>query len=112
MGIIDAHLVKRLLVIAAVLGLMVAGFVGLAPAAAPEAVYFNGKIVTLDAAGSPSRRSSLKYISVVAGAGTAKTCQAFVYQRLSRPYHRVVAVRAHCPDEKLVSSREIQPMQS
>ena len=52
MRIIDAPLVKRLLVIAAVLGLMVAGFAGRAPAAEPEAVYFNGKIVTLDAAGS------------------------------------------------------------
>ena len=52
MGTIDAALVKRLLVIATVLGLMVAGFVGLAPAAEPEAVFVNGKIVTLDAAGS------------------------------------------------------------
>ena len=52
MRIIDAPLVKRLLVIATVLGLMVAGFVGVALAAEPEAVYFNGKIVTLDAAGS------------------------------------------------------------
>lgn len=52
MRMIDAPLVKRLLVIAAVLGLMVAGFAGRAPAAEPEAVFFNGKIVTLDAAGS------------------------------------------------------------
>ena len=52
MRLIDAPLVKRLLVIAAVLGLMVAGFAGRAPAAEPDAVYFNGKIVTLDAAGS------------------------------------------------------------
>jgi len=52
MRMIDAPLVKRLLVIAAVLGLMMAGFAGRAPAAEPEAVFFNGKIVTLDAAGS------------------------------------------------------------
>ena len=52
MDMVAAPLAKRVLVIAAVLGLMVAGFAGLAPAAEPEAVYFNGKIVTLDAAGS------------------------------------------------------------
>jgi hypothetical protein len=45
-------LTKRVLVMAAVLGLMTAGFAGRAPAAEPEAVLFNGKIVTLDAAGS------------------------------------------------------------
>ncbi|OGR31579.1 MAG: hypothetical protein A2139_13945 [Desulfobacca sp. RBG_16_60_12] len=43
---------KRVLVIAAVLGLMLAGLVSIAPAAEPEAVFFNGKIVTLDVAGS------------------------------------------------------------
>ena len=52
MDIVGAPMAKRVLVIAAVLGLMVAGFAGRAPAAEPEAVYFNGKIVTLDAAGS------------------------------------------------------------
>ncbi len=51
---VDTPMAKRVLVIAAVLGLMAAGFAGPAPAAEPEAeaVYFNGKIVTLDAAGS------------------------------------------------------------
>jgi hypothetical protein len=49
MGMIGASMAKRVWVIAAVLGLMAAGFAGLAPAAEPEAVYFNGKIVTLDA---------------------------------------------------------------
>ena len=52
MNMVAAPMAKRVLVIAAVLGLMVAGFVGRAPAAEPEAVFFNGKIVTLDAAGS------------------------------------------------------------
>lgn len=45
-------LAKRALVIAAVLGLMVGAFPGPASAAVPEAVFFNAKIVTLDAAGS------------------------------------------------------------
>ncbi len=49
---VEAPMAKRVLVIAAVLGLMVAGFAGRAPAIEPEAVFFNGKIVTLDAAGS------------------------------------------------------------
>jgi hypothetical protein len=43
---------KLLLVIAAVLGMTMTGFAGRAPAAEPEAIYLNGKIVTLDAAGS------------------------------------------------------------
>ena len=43
---------KRVLVIAALLGLMVAGPVSRATAAEPEAIYFNGKIVTRDAAES------------------------------------------------------------
>ena len=45
-------LANRVVVIAAILGLMVAGLVSIATAAEPEAIYFNGKIVTLDAAGS------------------------------------------------------------
>jgi predicted amidohydrolase YtcJ len=45
-------LVNRALVMVAVLGIMVAGFAGRAAAAAPEVIFFNGKIVTLDAAGS------------------------------------------------------------
>ena len=52
MNLVKVSLAKRLLMIAAVLGLMVAGLAGRAAAAAPDAVYFNGKIVTLDAAGS------------------------------------------------------------
>jgi len=48
----DSLIAKRVLVAAALLGLMVAGFASVAPAAEPEAIYFNGKIVTLDAAGS------------------------------------------------------------
>ncbi|MBM4293623.1 MAG: amidohydrolase [Deltaproteobacteria bacterium] len=43
---------KRVLVIAAVFGLMLAGFAGIATAAEPEVIFFNAKIVTLDAAGS------------------------------------------------------------
>lgn len=52
MKLVNVPAAKRVWVIAAVLGLMVAGFAGSAAAAAPEAIYFNGKIVTLDAAGS------------------------------------------------------------
>ena len=52
MNLVAAPMAKRALGIAVVLGLMVAGFAGRAPAAEPEAVYFNAKIVTLDAAGS------------------------------------------------------------
>ena len=52
MDLVAAPMTKRALGIAVVLGLMVAGFAGRAPAAEPEAVYFNAKIVTLDAAGS------------------------------------------------------------
>lgn len=49
---VGAPWAKRLLVMAAVLGLMITGAAGGAPAADPEAIFFNGKIVTLDAAGS------------------------------------------------------------
>ena len=52
MNMVAAPMAERVLVIAAVLGLLVAGFAGRAPATEPEAVYFNDKIVTLDAAGS------------------------------------------------------------
>jgi predicted amidohydrolase YtcJ len=49
---ITALIARRSLVITAALGLIVAGFAGRAPAADPDAVFFNGKIVTFDAAGS------------------------------------------------------------
>ena len=52
MNLVNAPLAKRVLVIAAVFGLLVAGFAGNAAAAPPDAVYFNGKIITLDAVGS------------------------------------------------------------
>ncbi len=52
MKLVNVPAAKRVWLIGAVLGLMVAGFAGSAAAAAPEAIYFNGKIVTLDAAGS------------------------------------------------------------
>jgi hypothetical protein len=45
-------LAKQGLVIALVMGLMVAGTAGIAPAAEPEAIFFNAKIATLNAAGS------------------------------------------------------------
>jgi predicted amidohydrolase YtcJ len=48
----EAPVGKSRLVIAVVLGLMVAGFASRATAAEPDVVYFNAKIVTLDAAGS------------------------------------------------------------
>jgi predicted amidohydrolase YtcJ len=52
MNLVAEILANRVVVIAAILGLMVAGLVSIATAAEPEAIYFNGKIVTLDAAGS------------------------------------------------------------
>lgn len=48
----ETFLTTRVLVIAAVLGLTVTGFPSRAPAAELETIFFNGKIVTLDAAGS------------------------------------------------------------
>ena len=53
-------LANRVVVIAAILGLMVAGLVSIATAAEPEAIYFNGKIVTLDAAGSTAGAVAVK----------------------------------------------------
>jgi len=52
MNLVAEIFANRVAVIAAILGLMVAGLVSIATAAEPEAIYFNGKIVTLDAAGS------------------------------------------------------------
>ncbi|MFI5331512.1 MAG: hypothetical protein ACHQ2F_10860 [Desulfobaccales bacterium] len=52
MNLVNAPLAKSISVIAVVLGLMVAGLAGRATAAEAEAIFFNGKIVTLDAAGS------------------------------------------------------------
>ncbi len=60
MEMIRAHLAKRVLVIVAVLGLMVAGVAGGAPAAEPEVIFFNGKIVTLDPAGSTAAAVAVK----------------------------------------------------
>ena len=56
MNLVAETLANRVLVIAAILGLMVAGLVSMATATEPEAIYFNGKIVTLDAAGIYGRR--------------------------------------------------------
>jgi predicted amidohydrolase YtcJ len=49
---IYSPVVKCITATAAVLGLMLFGFVPATPAAEPDVVYYNGKIVTLDAAGS------------------------------------------------------------
>ncbi len=49
---IETPIIKLVLAIVAVLGLMVSGFARIAPAAQADAVYFNGNIITLDAAGS------------------------------------------------------------
>ncbi len=49
---IETPIIKFVLAIVAVLGLMVSGFARIAPAAQADAVYFNGNIITLDAAGS------------------------------------------------------------
>ena len=52
MNMMAASIARRVVLIAAVLGLMQAGFAGVAPAAEPDTIYFNGKIATLDVAGS------------------------------------------------------------
>jgi predicted amidohydrolase YtcJ len=49
---IETPIIKFVLAIVAVLGLMVYAFARIAPAAQSDAVYFNGNIITLDAAGS------------------------------------------------------------
>lgn len=53
MNPVNALPAKRVGVIVAVLVLMVAGFTGTALTAEPDAVYFNGKIVTLDDVRAP-----------------------------------------------------------
>jgi len=52
MNVLDAPIAKRSLTTAAILGLMVTGCVHMRSTSEPAAVYFNGKIVTLDASGS------------------------------------------------------------
>lgn len=49
---VNTPMAKLLLIIAVFLSITIAGFAGHAPAAEPELIYFNGKIVTLDAGGS------------------------------------------------------------
>ena len=110
MRIIDVPLVKRLLVIATVLGLMVAGFVGLAPAAEPEAVYFNGKIVTLDAAGSTAGAVAVKDGKVL------KVGSADEIKKLAGPTTRLVdlggktvvpgLIDAHCHPMETIYLKE------
>jgi len=48
----DVPIVKRVLAVAAAIGFMVAGCTAISIAAQPDVVYYNGKIATLDAAGS------------------------------------------------------------
>jgi predicted amidohydrolase YtcJ len=52
MVIMDAPIVKRVLAVAVVIGCMLAGCAAISIAAQPDVVYFNAKIVTLDAADS------------------------------------------------------------
>ena len=84
MDLVNAPLAKRVLVIAAVLGLMVAGFAGRAEAAEPDVVYFNGKIVTLDAAGPTAGAVAVQ------GGKVLKVGSADEIKKLAGPSTRLV----------------------
>ena len=111
MRMIDTPLVKRLLVIATVLGLMVAGFAGRATAVEAEAVYFNGKIVTLDAAGSTAGAVAVKDGKVL------KVGSADEIKKLAGPSTRLVdlgvktvvpgLIDAHCHPMEAMMMKEI-----
>ena len=110
MRMIDTPLVKRLLVIATVLGLMVAGFAGRATAVEAEAVYFNGKIVTLDAAGSTAGAVAVKDGKVL------KVGSADEIKKLAGPSTRLVdlggktvvpgLIDAHCHPMEAMMMKE------
>ena len=110
MLMIDTPLVKRLLVIATVLGLMVAGFAGRATAVEAEAVYFNGKIVTLDAAGSTAGAVAVKDGKVL------KVGSADEIKKLAGPSTRLVdlggktvvpgLIDAHCHPMEAMMMKE------
>jgi predicted amidohydrolase YtcJ len=74
MVMVTEPLAKQVFVIAAVLGLMLAGFASSAAATEPDTVFFNAKIVTLDAAGSTAEAVAVKEgkILQVGSAGAIK----------------------------------------
>jgi len=110
MDLVAAPMTKRVLVIAAVLGLMVAGFAGRAPAAEPETVYFNGKIVTLDAAGSTADAVAVQDGKIL------KLGSAAEIKKLARPSTRLVnlggktvvpgLIDAHCHPMETILMKE------
>ena len=77
-------LAKQVFVIAAVLGLMLAGSVSSARADKPEAIYFNAKIVTLDAAGSTAGAVAVKEGKIL------KVGSAEAIKQLAGPSTRLV----------------------
>ena len=101
---------KSALVIAAVLGLMSAGFAGRAPAAEPDAVFFNGKIVTLDAAASTAGAVAVKDGKVL------KVGSADEIKKLAGPSTRLVdlggktvvpgLIDAHCHPMEAMMMKE------
>jgi hypothetical protein len=103
-------MLKRVLVIGAVLGLMMAGFAGRAPAAEPEAVFFNGKIVTLDAAGSTAGALAVQDGKVL------KTGSADEIKKLAGPSTRLIdlggktvvpgLIDAHCHPMETIMMKE------
>lgn len=60
MNAIGASVLKRVSAVAAVLGLVATGCAYIRPASGPDAVYFNGRIVTMDTAGSTAGAVAVK----------------------------------------------------
>lgn len=110
MHMVAARMARCALVIAAVLGLMVAGFAISAPAAEPDAVYFNGKIVTLDAAGSTAAAVAVQ------GGKVLKVGSADEIKKLAGPSTRLVdlggktvvpgLIDAHCHPMEAMMMKE------
>ncbi len=60
MDIVKGRIEKLLLAAVTILGLLASGFAHAAPASEPDAVYFNGRIATLDAAGTTVQAVAVK----------------------------------------------------
>jgi len=60
MIIFNAPMVKRLLTVTVAIGCIVAFCTGISTAVEPDAIYYNGKIATLDAAGSTVQAVAVK----------------------------------------------------
>lgn len=109
MKMVDASMAKGVLAIAAVFGLLLAG-ASMATAAEPDAVFFNGKIVTLDAAGSTAGAVAVKDGKVL------KVGSADDIKKLAGPSTRLVdlggktvvpgLIDAHCHPMETIMMKE------